>query len=75
MRTNIEIDEGLMRSAMAACGESTKKGTVEAALRLLVRIKGQERLREVFGKLPWDDDLEAMRLDRPDPQRERREDA
>jgi Arc/MetJ family transcription regulator len=65
MRTNIEIDDELMRRAMAASGQSTKKATVEAALDLLVKIKGQERIREAFGKLQWDDDLDAMRLDRP----------
>ena len=65
MRTNIEIDDALMRRAMSASGEATKKGTVEAALELLVKVKGQERIREAFGKLRWDDDLEAMRLDRP----------
>jgi len=65
MRTNIEIDDELMRRAMAASGQPTKKATVEAALDLLVKIKGQERIREAFGTLPWDDDLDAMRLDRP----------
>lgn len=66
MRTNIEIDDALMRKAMAASGETTKKATVEAALALLVKIKGQERIRSAFGQLRWDDDLDAMRLDRPE---------
>lgn len=65
MPFSIEIDDELMRRMMAASGRSTKKATVEAALDLLVRIKGQECIREAFGKLPWDDDLDAMRLDRP----------
>lgn len=64
MRTTIEIDDELLRRAMAASGERTKIATVEAALELLVEVKGQERIREAFGKLPWDDDLETMRLDR-----------
>ena len=68
MRTNIEIDDELMHRAMAASGQPTKKATVEAALDLLVKIKGQERIREGFGKLPWDDDLETMRLDHPAPE-------
>jgi len=70
MRTNIEIDDALMRRAMAASGAPTKKATVEAALELLVKVKGQERIREAFGQLPWDDDLESMRLDRPEPAQE-----
>ncbi|HRY25888.1 MAG: type II toxin-antitoxin system VapB family antitoxin [Geminicoccaceae bacterium] len=64
MRSTIEIDEALMRRAMAASGHSTKRATVEAAPTLLVRLKGQERLRDPFGKLPWDDDPGAMRNDR-----------
>jgi len=67
VRTNIEIDDELMRRAMAASGLSTKKATVEVALDLLVKIKAQERIREAFGTLPWDDDLDAMRLDHPAP--------
>lgn len=63
MRTTIEIDDGLMRRAMAASRQATKRATVEAALQLLVQIKGQERLRDAFGKLPWDDDPAPMRPD------------
>ncbi len=62
MRVRIEIDDELMRQAMAVSGHSTKKATIEAALRLLVEARGQKRIREAFGKLPWDDDLETMRL-------------
>ena len=51
MRTNIEIDDGLMRSAMAATGLRTKKAVVEEALKLLVRLRGQERLKELGGKI------------------------
>ena len=35
MRMNIEIDEKLMATAMKASGYSTKKETVEAALKML----------------------------------------
>jgi Arc/MetJ family transcription regulator len=33
MRTNIEIDDGLMSEAQRASGHATKKQTVEEALR------------------------------------------
>jgi hypothetical protein len=36
VRTNIEIDDELMRRAMRASGERTKRVAVERALRLLV---------------------------------------
>jgi len=49
MRTNIEIDDELMRQAMAATGTSTKKATVEACLRKLVALKLHEKkVEEVF---------------------------
>ena len=42
MRTNIEIDDELMKKAMKASGATTKKATVEHALKLLVRMKKQQ---------------------------------
>jgi Arc/MetJ family transcription regulator len=46
MRTNIDIDDELMREAMAATGIATKKGAVEAALRRLVEIRADEAARK-----------------------------
>jgi len=63
MRTNIEIDENLMEEAMKASGFSTKKATVEEGLRLLVRLKKQERIKEYRGKLKWEGNLDKMRND------------
>ncbi len=64
MRTNIEIDDKLMRQALAASGLRTKRAVVEEGLRLLLRLKQQEKLKAAFGELPWDGDLDAMRRDR-----------
>ncbi len=64
MRTNIEIDDTLMRKAMGATGLKTKRGVVEEGLRLLVRLKQQEKMREVRGKVRWEGDLNQMRLGR-----------
>lgn len=63
MRTNIVIDDALMKEAMALSGIKTKKETVETGLKLLVKLKKQERLKSLRGKLWWEGDLEAMRLD------------
>jgi Arc/MetJ family transcription regulator len=63
MRTNIEIDDELIRKAMSLSGLGTKRETVEEALRLLVRLKSQEAIREFRGKLAWEGDLDAMRAD------------
>ena len=61
MRTNIDIDDELMRQAMAASEETTKKAAVEKALRLMVRLKAQEGIKKWRGKLTWQGDLAAMR--------------
>ena len=64
MRTNIVIDDELIAKAMALSGHRTKKGVVEAALRLFVQLKGQEKLKDLRGKIHWEGDLDAMRQDR-----------
>ncbi len=61
MRTNIDIDDKLMKQAMKATGAVTKKAAVEAALRQIVQLKKQARIRELFGKVEWEGDLAAMR--------------
>ena len=64
MRTNIVIDDGLMKQAMALSGLPTKKQAVEEGLRLLIQVRRQQRIRRQRGKLRWGGDLEAMRSDR-----------
>jgi Arc/MetJ family transcription regulator len=64
MRTNIVIDDILMNKAKKVSGYKTKKETIEEALRLLVTQREQSEIRKVRGKLNWEGDLEAMRLDR-----------
>lgn len=65
MRTNIEIDDQLMKRAMRISGATTKRETVERGLELIVRIAEQERLlRSARGKFRWEGDLKAMRRDR-----------
>jgi Arc/MetJ family transcription regulator len=61
MRTNIDIDDGLLTEAMSATGLATKKATVEEALRLLVlRHQRRNALADISG-LGWEGDLSAMR--------------
>jgi Arc/MetJ family transcription regulator len=61
MRTNIEIDDDLLAAAMTASGLSTKRATVEQALRLLVRLRGQTEAFADLKGLGWDGDLDEMR--------------
>jgi Arc/MetJ family transcription regulator len=63
MRTNIVIDNELMNEAMTLSRLKTKKAVVETGLKLLVQIMKQEQIKSVRGKLKWDGDLDAMRLD------------
>lgn len=64
MRTNIVIDDRLMRVAMKASGLPTKRAVVEAALRLFVEVKGQARIRRLRGAVVWEGDLKEMRSSR-----------
>jgi Arc/MetJ family transcription regulator len=61
VRTNIEIDDNLMRRAMELTGLDTKRAVVDAALRTLVETRSRQLLRESFGKYPWEGDLDQMR--------------
>ncbi|HYN30005.1 MAG TPA: type II toxin-antitoxin system VapB family antitoxin [Dermatophilaceae bacterium] len=65
MRTNIDIDDDLLARAQQATGATTKKATVEQALRTVVRLAEQARIKELRGALRWEGDLDAMRTDRP----------
>lgn len=63
MRTNIEIDEDLIKEAMKISGLQTKKATVEAGLKLIISLNLQEKIRNLKGKLKWEGNLHDMRLD------------
>jgi len=63
MRTNIEIDESLIKEAMKASGLTTKKATVEEGLRLIISLKKQEGIKSLRGKVKWEGDLDQMRTD------------
>lgn len=63
MRTNIVIDDALMADALKATGVKTKREAVELGLRLLLRLRAQAEIRQFRGKVAWEGDLEAMRLD------------
>ena len=64
MRTNIDIDDELMALALRASDASTKRGVVEEALRLLIQTRSQAGVRRLRGKVAWQGDLDASRLDR-----------
>ena len=61
MRTNIEIDDDLIAEAMRAVGQTTKRGTVEEALRRVVATHRKLQAIEDMAGLGWEGDLDAMR--------------
>jgi len=63
MRTNIIINDTLMKDALNSSGLKTKKEAVEEGLRLLIRFNTQKKLKKLRGKITWDGDLEEMRSD------------
>ena len=63
-RTNIELDDTLLAKAMKALGTTTKKATVEEALRRIVRNhRGRQAIADLRG-IGWEGDLDEMRRDR-----------
>ena len=59
MRTNIDIDDKLMKRAMKAMGVKTKKAAVERALHQALAVDAQNDLKKLRGKVVWrgpDDD-------------------
>lgn len=63
MRTNIVIDDRLIAEAMRLSGARTKRQAVEESLRLMVRLKRQEEVRKLRGRLRWTADIGAMRAE------------
>jgi Arc/MetJ family transcription regulator len=61
MRTNIELDERLVREAQRMSGTHTKKAVVELALETLVRTLREREALDMFGKLDWEGDLGVSR--------------
>lgn len=55
MRTNIVIDDELMRTAMEVSGIRTKKDVVEQAMREFVANRKKKDLRDLRGKIRFAD--------------------
>ena len=63
MGTYVEIDEALLREAMAATGLTSGPATVAEALRYVIE---NRKLRAALGEISrmgWEGDLDAINLD------------
>jgi Arc/MetJ family transcription regulator len=63
-RTNIEIDEKLVRKARKLTGLKTKREIVEKALELLVRSESRKGILRHYRSGIWKGDVKAMRRNR-----------
>lgn len=66
MRTNIDLDDELVREAQRLTGIGTKKGVVHEALRLLVLNQKRKSLRDLRGKIDFAPgyDYKSLRAER-----------
>lgn len=58
MATNLALDVNLLNSALEVGGFKSKKDTVNAALKEFIERRKQQEIKELFGKLPADDDYD-----------------
>jgi Arc/MetJ family transcription regulator len=63
-RTNIEIDETLVRKARKLTHLKTKREIVDKALELLVRSESRKGILAYYGTGIWKGDAKAMRRNR-----------
>jgi Arc/MetJ family transcription regulator len=64
MRTNIDINESLVRKARKLTRLKTKRQIVAKALELLVRSETRKGILRYYGSGIWKGDLKAMRRNR-----------
>lgn len=61
MRTNIEIDEGLIREALELTGLTATQDVVHLALEELVHRLKRFQMLPLRGRVKWEGDLDEMR--------------
>lgn len=60
-RTNIELDEEILREAMELTKMKTKKEVVNFAISELVKKLKRKKILELEGKVQWEGNLNEMR--------------
>lgn len=63
-RTNIDLDERLVKAGLKMTKLKTKKDLVHYALKELIRRKKRKGLLEIEGKVVWEGSLDRMRKSR-----------
>ncbi len=62
MRTNIVLDEELVREAFALTGIRTKRELIRVALKELIHRRKKKNLLELAGKIEFRDDFDHKKL-------------
>ena len=62
MRTNIDIDDGLLQEAMAVSSARTKKELIHEALRAYISLKRRKDLTELAGLVELDQDFDPKKM-------------
>ncbi len=66
VRTNVVLDDELIRKAQQLTGIKTKKEVIHEALATLIRMREQGQVRSLRGKLKWTGNLDEQRQGRGD---------
>jgi Arc/MetJ family transcription regulator len=64
MRTNVVLDDELIKFALKLSGLKTKRKAIEEELKLLIDVHRQRRIKGFRGKLRWAGNLNEMRRDK-----------
>ena len=62
MRTNIVLDEKLVKEALSVSQARTKKDLIHEALRVFILVKKRKDLTELAGKIDFVDDYDHKTL-------------
>ncbi len=63
MRTNIVINDELMKQVLEKTGIKTKREAVEEGLKLLLKRSAQQEILKLRGKIKWEGNVDEMRRD------------
>jgi Arc/MetJ family transcription regulator len=63
-RTNVALDEKLIREGMRLFKKKTKKELIDFALREIIRREKAKGILALEGKINWEGDLQEMRKER-----------
>jgi Arc/MetJ family transcription regulator len=64
VKTHIELDDELLEEVFRMGHFATKKAAVNAALAEYAKLLKRRELLEMQGKVPWVENLDALRADR-----------